>query len=102
MSLPQRCDHFVLLLLRKDGLEPQLGHALLAACLAECRARSLTTEKGPRALRVPGAVFVVADASGARLEESIAHRVEGFARHEHDELAVQVSVSICAFCSLPL
>ena len=47
-------------------------------------------------------VVNVADAAGARVEEGIAHRVERLARHEDDELAVQVSVSICAFCSLPL
>jgi hypothetical protein len=47
-------------------------------------------------------VLVLADAASARLEEGIAHRVERLARHEDDELAVQVSVSICAFCSLPL
>jgi hypothetical protein len=47
-------------------------------------------------------VLVLADATGTRLEEGSAHHVESLARHEDDELAVQVSVSICAFCSLPL
>jgi hypothetical protein len=47
-------------------------------------------------------VLVLADASGARLEEGGAHHVESLARNEDYELAVQVSVSIWAFCSLPL
>src|SRR5216683_1998760 len=102
MRLAQRCDHFCLPLLREDGLESQLRDALLAPGLAVRRCRSFTAEECPRSLRVPGAVLVLADASGARLEEGSAHRIESFARHEDDELAVQVSVSICAFCSLPL
>ena len=102
MRPAQCCDHFLLPFLWKDRLEPQLRDALLAPGLAARRGRSLAAEKRPCSLGVPGAVLVLADASGARLEEGIAHRVESLARNEHDELAVQVSVSICAFCSLPL
>jgi hypothetical protein len=53
-------------------------------------------------LRVPGAALVVADPARTCVEESIAHVGQGLARYEDDELAVQGSVSICAFCSLPL
>ena len=102
MRSAQRCDHVFLLLLRKDRLESQLRHALLAPGLPEGWVRSLAAEKGPRSLGVPRAVLVFADVSGARRKEGSAYRIESFARHEDDELAVQVSVSICAFCSLPL
>ena len=98
----QCCDHFVLLLLREDGLESQLRDALLAPGSPRAGLVPFAAEERARSLRVPGAVLVLADASGARLEEGIAHRVESFARNEDDELAVQISVSICAFCSLPL
>src|SRR6266852_3676012 len=102
MRPAQCCDHVLLSFLWKNRLESQLGDALLAPGLAACRPRSLAAEERARSLRVPGAVLVLADASGARLEEGVAHRVESLARNEDDELAVQVSVSICAFCSLPL
>ena len=102
MGPAQRCDDFLLPLFRKDRLESQLGDTLLSSGFAACRSRSLAPEEGPRSLGVPGAVLVVADASRTRLEEGIAYRVESLARYEDDELAVQVSVSICAFCSLPL
>ena len=102
MRPTQCCDHFFLPFLRKNRLESQLRDALLAPRLAARRTRSLAAEEGPCPLRVPRAVLVLADASGARPEEGIAHRVESLARNEYDELAVQVSVSICAFCSLPL
>ncbi len=102
MRPAQCCDHVLLQFLRKDRLESQLADTLLASGLAARRGRSLAAEEGPRSLRVPGAVLVLADASGARLEEGVANRVESLARNEDDELAVQVSVSIWAFCSLPL
>jgi hypothetical protein len=102
MCTAQCCDHFLLPFFWKDCLEPQLRDALLAPGLTVRRTCAFAAEEGPRSLRVPGAVLVLADTSGARLEEGSAHRVESFARHEDDELAVQVSVSICAFCSLPL
>src|SRR3989442_15254633 len=102
MRAAQRCDHFLLPVFGKHRLESQLCDALLATCLTEGRVRSFAPAEGPRSLGVPGAVLVVADAPGTRLEEGIAYRVESLARHEDDELAVQVSVSICAFCSLPL
>jgi hypothetical protein len=98
----QRCDDFLLPFLWKDRLESQLGDALLTPGLAARWPRSFAAEEGSRSLCVPGTVLVVADASGARLEEGVAHRVESLARYEDDELAIQVSVSICAFCSLPL
>ena len=102
MRPAQRCDDFLLPFLRKHRLESQFGDALLAPGFAACRSRSLAPEEGPRALRVPGAVLVLTDASGTRLEERVSDGVEGLTRNEDDELAVQISVSICAFCSLPL
>src|ERR1051325_4732074 len=102
MRLAQRRDHLVLAFLREDGLEAQLGDALLAAGLTERRVRPLPAEVGPGSLRVPGAALVVADASGACGKEGVAHGIECLARNEADERAVQVAVSICAFCSLPL
>ena len=102
MRPAQCCDHFLLPFLWKDRFEPQLRDALLAPGLPARRSRSLAADERPCPLRVPGAVLVLAYASGARLEEGIAYRVESLARNEDDELAVQVSVSICAFCSLPL
>jgi hypothetical protein len=102
MRPTQCCDHFLLPFLWKDRFEPQLRDTLLAPGLAARRGRSLAADESPRSLRVPRAVLVLADASGPRLEKGIAHRVESLARNEDDELAVQVSVSICAFCSLPL
>ena len=102
MSGAQRCDHFVVLVLWENGLEPKLGDALLTPRLPACRVRALTTDEGAGSLRVPRTVLVLPDASGARLEEGFAYRVESFARDEDDELAVQISVSICARCSLPL
>ena len=47
-------------------------------------------------------MLVLADAPSTCLEEGVADSVERFTRNEDDELAVQISVSICAFCSLPL
>ena len=102
MRQAQCCDHFLLPSLRKDRFESQLRDALLAPGLAARGSRPLAAEKGPRSLRVPGTVLVVADASCARLEEGGADRVESLARYEDYELSVQVSVSIWAFCSLPL
>jgi len=95
-------DHLCLQLFREDRLEPQLGDALLAPGFPDRRARSLPAEKGARPLRVPGAMLVLTDASGTRLEERVSDGVERLAWYEDDELPVQISVSICAFCSLPL
>jgi hypothetical protein len=47
-------------------------------------------------------MLVLTDASGTRLEERVSDGVERLAWYEDDELPVQISVSICAFCSLPL
>ena len=102
MRRSQCRDHVCLPLFREDGLEPQLGDTLLAPGFPDRRARSLPAEKRARPLRVPGAMLVLADAPGTRLEEGAADSVERLTRNEDDELAVQISVSICAFCSLPL
>ena len=95
-------DHICLPLFREDRLEPQLGDALLAPGFPDRRARSLPAEKRARPLRVPRAMLVLADAPGTRFEEGATNSVERLTRNEDDELAVQISVSICAFCSLPL
>ena len=102
MRRSQCRDHVCLALFREDGLEPQLGNTLLAPGFPDRRARSLPAEKGARPLRVPGAMLVLTDASGTRLEERVSDGVERLAWYEDDELPVQISVSICAFCSLPL
>ena len=102
MRRSQCRDHVCLPLFRENRLEAQLGNTLLAPGFPDRRARSLPAEKRARPLRVPGAVFVLADAPGTRLEERAADSVERLTRNEDDELAVQISVSICAFCSLPL
>ena len=102
MRRSQCRDHVCLALFREDGLEPQLGNTLLAPGFPDRRARSLPTKKGARPLRVPGAMLVLTDAPGTRVEEGAADGVERLTRNEDDEFAVQISVSICAFCSLPL
>src|SRR4051812_654160 len=102
MRRTQCSDHLCLPLFREDRLEPQLGNTLLAPGFPDCRAGSLSAENRPRPLRVPGTMLVLADASRARLEEGATDSVERLTRNEDDELAVQVPVSICAFCSLPL
>ena len=102
MRRSQCRDHLSLQLFREDRLEPQLGDALLAPGFPDRRARSLPAEKRARPLRVPGAMLVLADAPSPRLEEGAADSVKRLTRNEDDELAVQISVSICAFCSLPL
>ena len=102
MRRSQRRDHVGLALFRENRLEAQLGNTLLAPGFPDRRARSLPAEKRARPLRVPGAMLVLADAPGTRLEEGAADSVERLTRNEDDELAVQISVSICAFCSLPL
>ena len=101
MRRSQRGDHFCLALFREDRLEAQLGNTLLAPGFPDRRTRS-PAEKRARPLRVPRAMLVLADAPGTRLEECAADSVERLTRNEDDELAVQISVSICAFCSLPL
>jgi len=95
-------DHICLPLFREDRLEPQLGDTLLASGFPDRRARPFPAEEGSCPLRVPRAMLVLADSPGARLEEGGADSVERLTRNEDDELAVQISVSICAFCSLPL
>ena len=102
MRRSQRGDHVCLALFRKDRLEAQLGNTLLAPGFPDRRTRSLPAEKRARPLRVPRAMLVLADAPGTRFEECAADSVERLTRNEDDELAVQISVSICAFCSLPL
>ena len=102
MRRSQCRDYICLPLFREDRLEPQLGNTLLAPGFPDRRARSLPAEKRARPLRVPRAMLVLADAPGTRVEEGAADGVERLARNEDDELAVQISVSICAFCSLPL
>ena len=102
MRRSQCRDHLRLQLFGEDRLEPQLGDALLAPGFPDRRARSLPAEERARPLRVPGAMLVLADAPGTRFEEGATNSVERLTRNEDDELAVQISVSICAFCSLPL
>ena len=102
MRRSQRRDHVGLSLFRENRLEAQLGNTLLAPGFPDRRARSLPAEERARPLRVPRAMLVLADAPGTRLEEGAADSVERLTRNEDDELAVQISVSICAFCSLPL
>ena len=75
-----------------DGFEAQLGDSLLPPPLADGGRRIDSAFERARALRVPGAAFVVADAARARGEERVADDVEGFARDEDDELPVQVSL----------
>src|SRR5207253_3771659 len=65
----QRVDDLRLALLREDGLEPELGHALLDAALAYDWVRPLAAEEGARPLRVPRAAFVVPDPARAGREE---------------------------------
>ena len=101
MRRSQRGDHVCLALFREDRLEAQLGNTLLAPGFPDRRTRS-PAEKRARPLRVPRAMLVLADAPGARFEEGATNSVERLTRNEDDELAVQISVSICAFCSLPL
>jgi len=101
MRRSQRGDHVCLALFREDRLEAQLGNTLLAPGFPDRRTRS-PAEKRARPLRVPRAMLVLADAPGTRFEECAADSVERLTRNEDDELAVQISVSICAFCSLPL
>jgi len=101
MRRSQRGDHVCLALFREDRLEAQLGNTLLAPGFPDRRTRS-PAEKRARPLRVPRALLVLADAPGTRFEECAADSVERLTRNEDDELAVQISVSICAFCSLPL
>src|SRR5512146_808264 len=102
MCAPQRGHHFLLPLLWEHGLEPQLGDSLLASRRPDRRICSLAAEERSRPGGVPRAALVVADPARARLEERVAHFFERLARYEDDELAVQISVSICARCSLPL
>ena len=102
MRRSQCRDHVCLQLFRENRLEPQLGDTLFAPGFADRRARSLSPEERSRPLRVPGAMLVLADAPGTSLEEGATNSVERLTRNEDDELAVQISVSICAFCSLPL
>ena len=101
MCAPERGDDVVVAFGRKDGLEPQLGHALLAPHLAD---RGMSPGKRTKCActrRVPGAALVLADAPGARVEERVAHGVEGLGRDEDDELASQAQSSIWARCNLP-
>ena len=63
-------------LLGIDGLEAELGDALLPPALPDARARAFTAAEGPRALRVPRTALVIADAAGPRGKESVANRVE--------------------------
>ena len=102
MGTPESRDDLVLPLGREDGLEAELRYTLLAAGLPRGWLRPLAAEKCPGALRVPGAALVVADSPCPRFEERVSDGVERLAWDEDDELPVQVSVSICAFCSLPL
>ena len=102
MRGPQGGNDVLLPLLREHGLEPQFGHAFLATGRAERGIRPRPSEIRAGPLRVPGAALIVSDATGARFEQRIPNRGQRLARNEDDELAVQGSVSICAFCSLPL
>jgi hypothetical protein len=96
-------SHDILLALgRENRLEAQLGHTLFPSRLAVRRVGPLTAEERSSSLRVPGTALVLPDPSGTGLEQRFAHGTERLTRHEDDELAVQLSVSICAFCSFPL
>src|SRR5207248_11660522 len=87
---PKRRDDLRLTLGRVNRLETQLRDALFSTRLPNARRGRLAREEGARSLRVPGATLVVADPSGPGLEQCLPDRVEGLARHEHDELAVHV------------
>ena len=94
MRVAQRRDDGVLPLRREDRLEPELGDALLPPRLPDRRRRARAAAERARALGVPGAALVVADPPRAGGEERVAHRVERFARHEDDELAVHRRASL--------
>src|SRR5205085_7771147 len=86
--------HLVVARRREDGLEPELGDALLPPGLADRRRRAFAAEEGAGARRVPGAARVVADPPGAGLEERVADGVERLLRHEDDELSL-LPVHVC-------
>src|SRR4051794_31558308 len=71
-----------------DGLDTQLGDALLTAHLADRRCRALLRAERPGAGRVPRAALVVPDPSRPRTKDGIARRFQRFARHEPDELVL--------------
>src|SRR5437764_15202539 len=73
---------------REDGLEPQLGDALLPAGPSHRGVGALTAEERPRPLGVPRAALVVADPPRPGVEERPANGVEGLAGHEDDEFPV--------------
>src|SRR5215210_6314785 len=102
MSTAEGGDDILLAVGRENRLETKLGHTLLPTRLAVRRVGPLAAEERAGSLRVPGTAFVLPDPSGAGLEQRFAHGTERLTRNEDDELAVQVAVSICAFCSLPL
>ena len=76
MRRSKRGHDGVVELLRVDGLETELGDALLPPALPDARARAFTAAEGPRALRVPRTALVIAYAAGPRGKESVANRVE--------------------------
>jgi hypothetical protein len=102
MGTPESRNDLVLPLGREHGLEAELGYTLLASGLPRGRVRPFAAEECSRPLGVPATALVVADSSCPRFEERVSDDVERLAWDEDDELPVQVSVSICAFCSLPL
>ena len=60
-------------LLGIDGLETELGNTLLPPALADRRRRPFAAEVRAGSGRVPGAVLVLADPPGPRVEERRPH-----------------------------
>src|SRR5207244_4120663 len=81
-------DHLVVAVGRKDRLEAELRHALLAPGRADGGGGPLAAEEGAGSLRVPRAALVVADPAGTGLEHGLTDCVERLGRHEDDELAL--------------
>jgi hypothetical protein len=89
----QRGEDGVVQLLGVDGFEAQFGDSLLPPALADRGRRVDSALERARSLRIPGTALVIADSARARGEERVADVVEGLARYEDDELAVQISLS---------
>src|SRR6185437_1674614 len=92
MTRAEGSEYVLVAFLRKDGLEAELGDPLLPPALADCGIRVLPALERPRTGGVPRAALVVADPAGPCSEERFTNGVECLARHEHDELPVQVSL----------
>src|SRR5665648_656221 len=71
---------------RKDDLQTELAHGLVAAGAAESRLGSWAAEERALAFDRPRAVLVFADHAGAGGEQGLAHQVGVVGRHEADQL----------------